>query len=169
MMIKEGKRICGLIKTNRDQDDPNSGVLVSTITANCLSEVLACSTFISDNQEETAVMLLATHGRTMFVATIIPVLYRAFLWPSPHPEESECSGWLDDSTKSVQMAENTANKTQKDCVTIKEISYANVSYDHDPEKLLDQVRTNAFSFLRRKGLYVDPPEEKEYNFDDLEL
>ena len=169
MMIKEGKRICGLIKTNRDQDDPNSGVLVSTITANCLSEVLACSTFISDNQGETAVMLLATHGRTMFIATIIPDIYQTLLWTS-WPEEM---GWLEYSTKSVQVTEKNhsvgISKTQKDCITIKEISYANISYDHDPEKLVDQVRTYAFSFLRAKGLYVDPPEEKEYNFDDLEL
>ena len=160
---KEGLKICNLIQANKLQNDPNAGVFVTSITARSISEVLKCAETIARVYPETAVMLLTSTpvDRSMFVAAITPSsALRQYLL---------LGDWLEESTKSVCVSgAKVADSHVGGGISIREISYANASREHDPEKLVDQVRSNSFSFLRRKGLYTDPPEEKEYTFDDVD-
>lgn len=160
---KEGTKICNLIKANKLQNDPNAGVFVTSITAHSITEVLKCAETVAKAYPETAVMLLATTPveRAMFVATITPSsALRQYLL---------LGDWLEESTKSACVSGvKVGDSHVGGGITIREISYVDASRECDPEKLVDQVRSNSFSFLRRKGLYKDPPEEKEYTFDDID-
>jgi len=52
-------------------------------------------------------------------------------------------------------------------------SICKIRYQQDSEhfafKLVDVVSGQAFHELKKLGLYAEPEEEKEYNFDDMEL
>lgn len=163
-MNKEAGIISRIVKTNQSQQDPNAGVIVTLITAHSTADVMECAEIVRKSHPDVVVMLLATTPieRSMFVCAIVPTERHATLFD-----------WLEKSIESVCITDwrgPTVRITETGIasIRIKEISYANLTKDYDPEKLVDQVRTNAFSFLRAKGLYFDPPEEKEYTFDDLE-
>jgi hypothetical protein len=156
----EGVKICNLLRSNKLQNDQNSDVLVANIKVQSSDEMLDCAKYISTNYSNASVMLLSTDSvkRKMIVCTIVP------------PSLKECIRycWLNRSTKTVIVSGAAEQEISTENIHILEISYANVSNEYDPEKLVDQVRTNSFSFLRLKGVYVDPPEEKEFTFDDLD-
>lgn len=166
---KEGDRVTKLIRKNREQEDQTPGtgvsnVLVATITAGNITEVWDCANVVSSKEPTATVMLLAVSGRSLFIATVLT------------PESKDlCADWLDASIKGAHF-QGVHSKSYcsligvgMDLIEVYELSYADVSNEHDPEKIIDQVRTNSFCFLRLKGLYIDPPEEKEYTFDDLDM
>lgn len=161
---KEGDRVAKLIKKNREQEDQNANVFVATISASGIKEVWDCSNAISAKEPTATVMILAVSGRSLFVATILT------------PETRDlCTDWLDASIKGANFPGVTTKSycsligVGMDLIEVYELSYADLTNEYDPEKIIDQVRTNSFSFLRIKGLYTDPPEEKEYTFDDLDM
>lgn len=175
--MNEGKKICKLIKTNQEQNDPNANVLIATLDwqKDGAWDLLSCAQYIMQNQPRTAVMLLMASSaqRLLYVAIVMPSLDL----PGPHSVSLELrnnllyGNWMDESIETIRRVQGLSIKLSEldSFITMKELSFIGCeSKEYDPEKLIDQVRANAFSYLRSHGLYVDPPEEKEYTFDDLE-
>ena len=170
-MSEEGKRICSAILFNRKKADPNAGVMVPEVNVKITKDLLECAEIISKYEPDATVMLLATTPieRSILIAEILPST-PVSKGISRHLKNRLLLGdWLNESTKSVCVpGANVTDIKSSDYITIREISYSNTSRENDPEKLVDQVRTNSFCFLRKAGLYVDDSsEEKEYTFDDI--
>ena len=146
----EAKKVAKLIQLN---GEPN---YVTKVDLNSGKEMVKCSETLAKTCPNTMIMLLCHSGKTMFVSVIVPDDKQEYL-----------KNWLEESTKSVIV---------KECTTIlgfenKRINMLEICYpengEYFPLKLIDQVIGNSFAYLKKAGLYVEPEEEKEYDFDDI--
>lgn len=170
--MKEGRRIASQINSNRKEKDQNSNILVAKAELKTPTEVFECAKIIAESYNDVAVMILSTtENRSMIVAAIVPGTFISKLTPNFETTDNAISGWIEESYSGVIVPGvkifPLSQKNVLPLVSMVEICYTDVSNEHDPEKLVDRVLTNSFSYLRRVGLYIDPPEEQELTFDDL--
>ena len=161
-MNEEAERIAKLIEINQVDN------YITKLNAT-EEELGKCALELSKRCPTKVLMLLAItpieatdKNPSMFIQVVIPdrasKLLEQWLCLSI---ASVSAGCLSEVVRDV--AETAPQTTRKSAA----MTYPAQS-EQSPIKLVEVVIGNAFAFLKKAGLYVEPEEEHEYDFDDIE-
>ena len=152
---------------------PNVVVAVEIFT---LEEIVSAAETVAERYSETVCILLASTPieNALLVSVVIPGSLSRVLRDGNSDEESFNHGLIGFCTQNLEKYSIVSCRKWKwtrDACFIQSVS---LSYPHHsewvPEKLVDQVRSTAFQYLKQVGLYKEPEddgEEIEYGFDDI--
>ena len=161
-MSEEAKRIAKLIEINQvdnyitklDVTEEELGTCALELSELCPTKVLMLL----------AITPLEAGGKNpgMFIQVVIPD--RASKVLEKWLEYSVASISAGSLSEVVSDIAETAPQTTRKSATVMFPTQSEKS----PIKLVEVAIGNAFAFLKKAGLYVEPAEEKEYDFDDIE-
>ncbi len=154
-MSKEAQRI-----TSRAKEVDIFG---DKVDVSNLKELTSCAAKVAVSCEGKVIILVAaTPDNHLLVAAIVPVRVQNEL----------SKKWLAKSVELALSGSDCARPSQEKTDNGSEIELIEIAYPANSErfalKIADEVLSNAFAFLKSTGVYKEPEEEKEYDFDDIE-
>lgn len=168
----EAEKVCKLIEKDKQP------TVASSVTLNTLNEMKMCATIVARQCIDTIVILLASvpTENSILIALIIPDL-DSKVFREIGVEDDFGEEFMKMSIKTLGKNAKTSifetfepfPDSRDEIIRFAELSFPFPS-EWVAEKLVDQVRSNAFQYLKHRGLYIEPEDDGEeiaYGFDDI--